>query len=106
MSVIQAFKSDTATEFNIQDSRQLYYLIDDKVMTWFAVKMELYYTLNYSYHDKIYTTQMSWLNDSMQLWNVSCFVKLVVIRETMLRRRVMEYNIWEWLSVEDKEDRT
>ena len=29
---------------------QLYYLIDEKSMTRFAVNMELYYTLNYSYH--------------------------------------------------------
>ena len=36
--------------FKIQHSRQLYYLIDEKLMTRFAIKMELYYTLNYSYH--------------------------------------------------------
>ena len=52
--------------FKILDSRQLYYLIDEKLMTWFAVKMELYYTLNYSYH-KIYTTQMNRLQFPMMI---------------------------------------
>ena len=50
--------------FKIQDSRQLY-LIDEKLMTRFAVKMELYYTLNYSY--KIYTTQMNRLQFPMMI---------------------------------------
>ena len=50
----------------IQDSRQLYYLIDGKLMTRFAVQMELYYTLNYSYH-KIYTTQMNRLQFPMMI---------------------------------------
>ena len=35
-------------------------------MTRFAVKMELYYTLNYSYH-KIYTTQMNTLQLPMTI---------------------------------------
>ena len=31
-------------DFKIQDSRQLHYLIDEKLMTRFAVKMEQCYT--------------------------------------------------------------
>ena len=44
--------------FKIQDSRQLYYFIDDTLMTRLAVNMEMCYTLNYGYHN-IYTAQMN-----------------------------------------------
>ena len=36
--------ASSCREYSIQDSRQLYYLNDEKLMTTFAVKMELHYS--------------------------------------------------------------
>ena len=49
---------------------------------------------------------LSWLNNFRKLSNVARFVQLVVIRETMMWKRVIGHNFRNRMGVKDKENRT
>ena len=46
------------------------------------------------------------MNNFRKLSNVAIFVQMVVIRETMLRKRVIGHNLRNRMGVKDKDNRT